>query len=152
MSLFDDKTPKPQISATFQRASTGKLTAARAKRKTVPPFSLRFTPQERDRLDREAGNMALGAYIRAKLFDGLPARRSAGKNPVKDYQALAKILGELGQSRIANNLNQVAKAINTGTVVVSPEMEAVVFEACDLVNSIRRDLISALGLENAGPT
>jgi len=151
MSLFDDNTPKPGISAAF-RASAAIAAAqpVRAKRKAVPPFSLRFTPAERERLDREAGNMPLGAYIRAKLFDGPVSPRRGPQQPVKDHQALARILGELGQSRIASNLNQVAKAINIGTAEVTPELEAVVFEACAYIDSIRRDLILALGLETKG--
>ncbi len=38
------------------------------KRKTPPPFSLRLSFEERARLERDAGDMPLGAYIRERLF------------------------------------------------------------------------------------
>jgi len=112
------------------------------------PFSLRLTFEERARLEREAGGEPLGAYIRSKLFDGLPSPESSrSKRPVRDRQALANVLGELGKSRIANNLNQVAKALNTGTLAVTPETEAAIREACAGVVWLRRTLLEALGLK-----
>ncbi|MEJ2681299.1 MAG: plasmid mobilization relaxosome protein MobC [Gammaproteobacteria bacterium] len=45
-----------------------------------------------------------------------PARK---KRPIKDIKALSQVLAELGQSRIANNLNQLAKASNTGSLPVN---------------------------------
>ena len=41
----------------------------KAKPKASPPFSLRLTVEERSRLDQDAGNVPLGAYIRSRLFD-----------------------------------------------------------------------------------
>lgn len=115
---------------------------------TPPPFSLRLTPEERARLEAEAGARPLGAYIRSRLFDGsAPPRRAPGRQPVRDHQLLAKVLGELGQSRIANNLNQLAKSANCGSLYLSPEDTASLQEACDAVQAMRRDLMQALGLE-----
>lgn len=95
-------------------------------RKTPSPFSLRLTFEERTRLEQEVGAMPLGAYIRSRLFSesAPPARRRRGKQPVKDHQALAKMLGLLGQFRLASNLNQLAKAANTGSLPVNPDTEA----------------------------
>ena len=79
--------------------------------RTIPPFSLRLTFEERAKLERDAAGMALGAYIRSRLLDPeTVAPRKRGKFPVKDHQALAQLLGLLGQSRLANNVNQLAKA------------------------------------------
>lgn len=39
------------------------------------PFSLRLTIEERTALEMGAGNKPLGAYIRAKLFEGEEAPR-----------------------------------------------------------------------------
>ena len=90
--------------------------------KYPPPFSLRLTFEERAALEQAAAGMPLGAYIRSRLFDGdLPPRRTRGKFPVKDQQALGKVLGELGKSRFANNLNQLARAANTGSLPVTPD-------------------------------
>ena len=75
-------------------------------KKQIPPFSLRLTPEERAQLEIDAAVMSLGAYIRSRLFDSsVPKRRTRNKYPVKDHQELAKVLGEMGRSRLANNLN-----------------------------------------------
>ena len=42
---------------------------------------------------------------------------------VKEDKALAQLLGELDRARLANNLNQFAKAANTGSLPITPETE-----------------------------
>lgn len=92
--------------------------------KYPPPFSLRLTFEERAALEKAAAGMPLGAYIRSRLFDGrIPQRRTRGKFPVKDHAALGQVLGQLGKSRPANNLNQLARAANTGSLPVTPDTE-----------------------------
>lgn len=114
---------------------------------SLPPFSLRLTPEERAQLEREAAGMSLGAYIRSRLFNSeAPKRRTRGKHPVKDHQALGKLLGELGRSRLANNLNQLAKAVNTGSLEVSPDTKQAIQDGCSDINWMRRTLIQALGM------
>jgi hypothetical protein len=117
------------------------------------PFSLRLSPEERARLEREAAGLSLGAYIRSRLFgaDSPPPPKSRGKYPVKDHKALAQAIGLLGQSRIASNLNQLARAAHTGTLPVDGSMEVDLHEAVQAVADIRALLISALGLSEAGP-
>jgi hypothetical protein len=56
------------------------------------------------------------------------------------------VLASLGQSRIANNLNQLAKAVNIGALPVTPETESEIVEACAAVSAMRRDLMRALGI------
>jgi hypothetical protein len=93
--------------------------------------------------------MPLGAYIRSRLF-GEPAPHRAArkaKRPVKDHQALASVLGELGKRRIANNLNQLAKAVNSGSLPLTPETEKSLQEACAGVQWLRTTLMQALGLQ-----
>ncbi len=116
----------------------------------APPFSLRLTFEERARLERDAAGMALGAYIRAQLFgeDAAP-RRTRGKFPVKDHQALGQVLGTLGSARLSNNLNQLARAVNSGSLPVTPDTENKLKEACEAVLAMRRDLLRALGKEAA---
>ena len=110
------------------------------------PFSLRLTHAERARLDAERGNRPLGAYIRERLLgDNVAPRKRRGKSPVKDAEALGRLLAALGQSRISANLNQLAKAVNTGSLPVTPETEADLKEACRDVAALRIDLLRALG-------
>lgn len=115
--------------------------------KGVPaPFSLRLTAEERQFLEHQAGNMPLGAYIRSQLLkDGESPRRSRRRRPVKDDQALGHVLGELGKARIANNLNQLAKAANIGALPVTPDTEKAIQEACTAVQEMRVVLMMALG-------
>jgi hypothetical protein len=110
-------------------------------------FSLRLTFKEHAALLRAAGDVPLGVFIRSKLFDQpLPAycpRRP--KHPVKDHQVLGQLLGELGRARLANNLSQLAKAANTGSLPVTPETEKALREACADVKAMRGALMQGLG-------
>jgi phosphoglycerate dehydrogenase-like enzyme len=111
----------------------------------LPPFSLRLTFEERARLEELAGDMPLGSYIKEKLFDRPLRKRARLRRPVKNEQSLAKLLGMLGQSRIANNLNQIARAVNIGTLPVTPETERDIRRACAEVQLMRMELLRALG-------
>lgn len=92
--------------------------------------------------------MPLGAYIRSRLFRG---RERQPRRGVSEDQALARLLGELGKARLANNLNQLAKAANTGSLPVTPETEAALLAACKDVQWMRAALVEALGLKAGGP-
>lgn len=114
-----------------------------------PPFSLRLSFDERARLEAEAAGMPLASYIKWRVFEAdSPPPRSRGKRPVEDHRSLAQALALLGQSRIANNLNQLARASNLGVLPVEPETEAALLEAAREVSEMRRLLIQALGLED----
>lgn len=109
--------------------------------------SFRLNDQEHAALIRAAGDVPLGAYIRSKLFDKpLPdyySRRP--RHPVKDEQILGQLLGQLGKARLANNLNQLARAANTGSLPVTAETERALQEACAEVQAMRKALMQALG-------
>ena len=84
-------------------------TAKKPKETKLTPFSLRLTFEERAQLEQDAADMALGAYIRERLFgEDVAPRKTRGKAPVKDYEALGRVLGALGSSRLSSNLNQLA--------------------------------------------
>lgn len=117
------------------------------KKKQPPPFSLRLTCEERERLEKDAAGLALAAYIRSKLFgEDVSPRKTRSKFPVKDQKALGQVLGALGQSRLPNNLNQLARAVNSGSLPVTPDTEAMLKQACQAVIAMRCDLLQALGL------
>jgi Bacterial mobilisation protein (MobC) len=138
------------LAESFQKAAGS--VPSRAKRETPPPFSLRLTLAERELLDREAGSMPLGAYIRSRLLNDAERPRRAVRKPLKDEQALAKLLGELGTSRLANNLNQLAKAANTGSLPLTKDTEQALLSACEDVKQMRASLIAALGIGGSGPS
>ena len=53
----------------------------------------------------------------------------------------------LGQSRLANNMNQLAKAANSGSLPVTPETEEALLNAVREVAYMRTLLIQALDVD-----
>lgn len=124
------------------------------KRKPTP-FSLRLSTEEREYLDTQSGDTPLGEYIRSKILDNpLPRRRQKKrkKQPIKDHQILAQIFALLNATHIPSNLNQIAKAINNNALILTPETESAVREACEAVISIRDNISKALGRQTKGET
>lgn len=114
--------------------------------KAPAPFSLRLTFEERAKLEEAANGVPLGAYIKAKLFgEDLEKVRRRNTRPVDDHVALARVLAALGQSRLSSNLNQLARAVNTGTLPVHPDIEAEIKNACHDIVQMRSELLRALG-------
>ncbi|WP_375566154.1 plasmid mobilization relaxosome protein MobC [Oceaniradius stylonematis] len=111
------------------------------------PVSVRFTPEERELLERAARGRSLSAFIRDQvLAENATRRKNRNRMPVENEQELARVLGMLGQSRIANNLNQLAKDANCGVLVMDPETRQQIEEAYAHVKSMRDSLVRALGL------
>ncbi|MBN9345385.1 MAG: hypothetical protein J0I48_04150 [Devosia sp.] len=106
-------------------------------RKRQPPFGLRLTVEERERLEREAAGLPLGAYIKSRVL-GTPVLGRARRSglPVADREAHAQAVALLGRSRLASNLNQLARAVHIGVLPTTPETEA--------------ELLRALGLQAEG--
>lgn len=136
---------RPSIAGEF-RSAAEHSPARVANLKKITPFSLRLSAEEKAELVHRAGNMPLGAYIRSCLLDGMEHPRRARRQPVKDEQALAKVLGELGKTKLANNLNQLAKAANLGSLAAGPETEQAIVEACQDIRRMREALMMALGM------
>lgn len=115
-------------------------------------FTLRLTPEDRGRLERDAAGMSLRAYVRWRLFDpDHPPLRQRGKFPVKDHEAIARVLAALSQSGIANNLNELATAAHIGALPVTPVVEADLREAVRHIAIMRQALMVALGLSGDAP-
>lgn len=125
------------------------ITPVRGARKPeTKVFSIRLTQAERRHLLDRAGSIPLGAYVRGLVMaPEVHKERRRMRNPVKDHQALARVLAALGQSRLSSNLNQLAKAVNIGVLPLTPETEQDIVDACDALKTVRADLVKALGLE-----
>jgi hypothetical protein len=140
--------PSASLRASFQNSSCASSTR---RRKRPAPFSLRLTADERARLERDAGETPLAAYIKFRLFNGLPDlasyRPRSGGRPATDTKLIAKLLAVLGEARLSQNLNQLAKHANMGTLEVSKDTEKQLLAACEEVHAMRRDLVAALGLK-----
>jgi len=113
------------------------------------PFSLRLTDDERKRLESQAGSMPLASYIKSVVFaDEAPKYRRRKKPPVAEQQLLAEVLARLGQTRASSNLNQIAKHLNQGTLILDEELEADLKRAVAEVAWLRARLIEALGVKS----
>ena len=130
----------------FNEIASRKARSKAEKASYPPPFSIRLTFEERARLDAERGRQSLAAHIRTRLFgEDVAVRRKPGNSTIIDAEALGRVLGALGGSRLSSNLNQLAKAVNTGSLPVTPETEADLVAACEEVRALRNDLLRALG-------
>lgn len=117
-------------------------------RRRAAPFSLRLNVEERAQLERDASGQSLSSYIKDKLFSGSELRpRKRGVMTAADRQAIAQLLAMLGQSRISQNLNQIAKLAHLGALPVDEELTADLQEACSQISSIRQTLMSALNMK-----
>lgn len=113
--------------------------------------SLLVTADERAVLERNAAGLAMSEYLRVRLLgDDVEPRRTRGKFPVKDYEAMAKVLGQLGRSGLPAHVAALAWAVENGSMSIGPDFEAAVQQACTDISDMRDDLIKALGLRSAG--
>lgn len=112
------------------------------------PFALRLTDDERKELDRRAGELALGTYIKGILFQDISNRRQRGaRKPVKDHAALAQVLACLGQSRLGESLNSLSQAAESGTLHVDDDVPVALKKACDDIVVMRLLLMRALSFQ-----
>lgn len=116
--------------------------------KRPPPFSLRLTFEERARIEAQAGDMPVGAYIKSLLLsEDAPRYRQRRKPPVADRALLAQVLACLGASRLASNLNQLAKATHVGNFYFDDDAKLSIKQASEDIAAIRQMLMLALGFE-----
>ncbi len=114
--------------------------------KYPPPYSLRLTFEERQRLDHDAGNMPISAYIRERLFDE-PSPRRQYNRATKEQELFKEILKALAETRISNNLNQLAKASNEGRLKLEPDTKRNLDQACADMQIIKEEIIKSMGFK-----
>ncbi|MCG3267170.1 hypothetical protein Yoon_05485 [Yoonia sp. I 8.24] len=92
--------------------------------------------------------MPLASYIKSVvLASEAPTYRKRQKPPVAEQQLLAQVLAKLGQTRTANNLNQIAKGLNQGTLIIDEELEVDLNTAIAEIAWMRVTLMKALGIK-----
>lgn len=122
------------------------MTKNRPLKQYPAPFSLRLNEKERSELDKLANGRPLGQFIKDAIFThGM--RPQSRKPAIADQKLLAKLLGALGQSRIASNINQLAKAANSGSLPVNDEVLKSIMEAVSAIAWMRECLIRGMGLK-----
>ena len=144
--------PSPiQTDITLKRdftSSASKLVKRKKKRKGPPPVSIRFTQEQRGKLEEMAAGVALSTYIKAVLFDdGKTPRKSRNSNPIKDYQKLAMALGMLGKLDTLTKLTDFMDAVEQERMNVPANVQQEVMHACADIRLIRCYLITALGIK-----
>jgi len=114
------------------------------KRRRSHQSLIRWTDDEFSAISEKAdkAGLAVAAFMRAVAL-GDPGPR-AQRRPPADHKALRQILGELG--RVGNNINQIARALNSGESASLPDLR----EALRVYLEIRNRIFDALG-KNHGP-
>lgn len=124
--------------------------SANTRKKRPSPISLRLTHEEREKLERAAGDMTLSRYIRARLFPDEAVAQSRNRpkrklhKPCPDHVLLARVLGLLGSSDMAVNLARLAEAAEIGALPVTDEVQEELTSACTHVQSMRSTLMQAI--------
>jgi hypothetical protein len=104
-------------------------------------LTIRLSPDERAVIDTaaERAGLAIGSYARHALL-GAPAPRQV-RRPIVERRELSRLLGELG--KIGGNLNQLAKAANSGVIVYEGEID----DTRHALIEMRDAVLKALGRE-----
>lgn len=127
-----------EFNSTNKQSSSSKNNADRR-------VTIRITEDEFDQLKTDSKGMSHSAHIRRCTFGNKVSKRIV---PEADRLLLAQILAKLGESRIANNLNQIAYHANCGSLVLDDVTIEEINEACLHVAWMRTQLIKALGLKD----
>jgi len=123
-----------KVVETFAEASAPEIRVRPATRKSgTKPFSIRLTDAERARLEREAGSRPLGAYMRSKLL-------------APDKRSIAQVLAALGSSELATSMRDIAAAARNGALEETPDILLTLQAACLSIETMRSNLMRALGL------
>ncbi|MCR9261189.1 MAG: hypothetical protein NXH95_15815 [Pseudomonadaceae bacterium] len=130
-----------------KEAFTNANLATKPVKPQLKPFSMRLSADERAFLDERAGGKPWAAYIRECVFGEQATRRRTVRKPKIEDQQLASVLSELGASRLASNVNQLAKSANMGTIDVSEDVEQQLEDAAAAILAMRDALFIALGLK-----
>ena len=136
----------------FGAAAAGGVQAAPAdpnERQDRPVYvSLRVSPEEKARLKCDAAGMSISAYVRERLFgDAARPRKTRGRFPVKDHEALARVLRALGRSNLAQDFDALSWAVRDGSLQLDDDSKRAFARACADVSAMHRELIAALGLK-----
>jgi len=88
--------------------------------------NFRVTPEEYRQIETHAerGGFTFGSYLRTRALDAPTTR--AMRRPVVQQVILSRLTAELGRS--GNNLNQIARGMNSGETVVIDDIQTALKE------------------------
>lgn len=104
-------------------------------------YLVRLTQEEHEDISAKADDAGISpaAFFRLAAL-GTPGPR-AQRRPPADHVAIRQILGQCGS--IGNNINQIARHLNTGGKADIPEVK----EACRTYLQIRNAIFTALNMK-----
>lgn len=111
------------------------------------PFSMRFSVEERAKLDALAGDMTTAAYVRSRLFDEPSPRRRKVRRFDVNQSLLKKLVRELGRQHISSRLHRIMNAIDEEDLEVDDQLELELRYLCSELRHLRRNIRKALGDE-----
>lgn len=110
-------------------------------------LSVPLTPEQKRDLLCRAGTKPISRYARDVLFaandNPKPSRIRSRKS--REHLA-ATALAQLGKSEVASSLREIARGVQLGIIVVTPETDAALREAVANVNAAARAALRALGV------
>lgn len=115
------------------------------KRKRPSPLSVRLSNEEKAWLKTQADGGSVHGLARERILrDFLPRPRSL---QTVDRAAIAQALAKLGGSHLSSNMNQIAKAANSGRLPVDADLCRELHQACADIRAMRLALTKALGIK-----
>lgn len=124
------------------------MTSATKPKGNSKPFALRLSDEERRELERQAGSMPLGTYIKSQLLTAeIRRQKRDARRPVADQASLAQLLGMIGQSDVGARLTALVNAAESGSLTFDDETTDAIQTACAEVHAMHRLLLRALGFE-----
>lgn len=135
----------PPLKQAFQHTASDP-----SKPKRPAPLSVRLTASKRAQLEQMAGGMSLNAYVRMRLFTNGKAPRNARRSVrLAKEKALAKVLRRLGKLELSKDLEMLQWAEQNGQICLTGEAQRSIISACRDIQSMRQDLVKALGLSSS---
>jgi len=132
---------------------------AAARSALTKPISLRLTQEEHLQLQADAGEASISQHIRKMLFNSsnelINATLSLSEqrlSPQSRQRVLAQILVLLGQLKAANEVSETLEAIRIGLIEPTPEFLSSINALNAELQSLRFELLKALGLRPSKST
>lgn len=140
---MSDPSSSAGIGSTFRSSAKPKP----VRKKRTPPVSIRFSDDERAWLEAKAKGQPVSRYVRDAVLSGSGVKRKPRRRlPVKDHEALARVLSLLGRSETGRMLGGILFAIELGKLELDGKAETDLRQACADVSAMRSALMASLDL------
>ena len=117
-------------------------------RKARRLLSVPLSPEQMGELSHRAGGKPVSAYARDVLFaaNDNAAPRRARKHDDRSALAAA-LLAQLGKGEAASSLREIARGVQLGIIVMTPETDAALRATAESVNAAAQGAMRLLGIK-----